>query len=77
MAPPAIMKFGSENNLSLELCRYTSWLQPEHKSAPFTTIWNPINRVVNLLSFNRIGTDERMGFQIVLSKNRVEGEKLG
>ena len=75
MAPPAITKFAKKNNLSVELCRYSRWDHHEGRYPLFTMIWRPINKAVNALTSGRIGTDERMGFQIILRKRQPQVKK--
>lgn len=69
IAPRAIKRFAEKNNLTVELCRFTSWEQPENRFSSFTLVWKLVNRLMNILSFGKIGTDEKKGFQILLRKN--------
>jgi SAM-dependent methyltransferase len=73
IAPVAIKRFAKKNNLTVELLRYSNWEQPEHRFPSFAVIWGILNKIVSLLTFCQIGTDERKGFQILLRKNRPKG----
>jgi 2-polyprenyl-3-methyl-5-hydroxy-6-metoxy-1,4-benzoquinol methylase len=77
IAPSAIKRFAGKNNLAVEACRYTKWDHPEHKYAWFTMIWNPLNKVINLLTLGKIGTDDCQGFQMLLRKQEAQGTMLG
>jgi SAM-dependent methyltransferase len=72
IAPSAIKGFAGKNNLTVEACRYTKWDHPEHKYTWFTMIWNPLNKVINLLTLGKIGTDDRQGFQMLLRKQEAQ-----
>jgi SAM-dependent methyltransferase len=77
IVPSAIKRFAGKNNLTVEVCRYTKWDHPEHQYAWFTMIWNPLNKVINLLTLGKIGTDDRQGFQMLLRKQEAQGTRLG
>jgi SAM-dependent methyltransferase len=76
IVPSAIKRFAGRNNLTVEVCRYTKWDHPEHKYPWFTRAWNPLNKVINLLTLGKIGTDDQQGFQMLLRKQEAQGTGL-
>jgi SAM-dependent methyltransferase len=68
MSPPAIQRFAKHHGLSVELCRFSNWKHPENSYMFFNIIWNSFNRLVKILTFGLIGTDNEQGFQILLKK---------
>lgn len=50
-APSAPKKLAHEHNVNVELSKYASWDHPEHRYEWFTLPGNPVNKVINLLTF--------------------------
>ncbi len=69
MAPGSILKFAKKNDLSVVLFRYSFWEQPEYQFKTFRLIWDAANMLTNMVTFGKIGTDRKKGFQVILKKN--------
>jgi SAM-dependent methyltransferase len=76
ITPQALKKFARQNRLSIELFSYINWRHAEHEYALFRMIWNPINKLVNVLTFGKIGTDAEMGILCILRKQQGLGRMV-
>jgi SAM-dependent methyltransferase len=70
MSPHSIVIFAKESGLSVELERYTTWESHEYKYPLFRFLWPLFEKAISALSFGKIGTDEKMGFQIILRRDK-------